>query len=416
MSDGKTMELTSIFLITNNPKLTREVQQALDRESDFLMVTSLSQPEKLAGFIQVAQPGIILLDYEWGEENSTLALIDELASRYLNVAIVAIIPDKEIQRSDRVILAGARAILHYPFDKETLMTTLRRVRELLFRNLGLSQTVPLVQAPAKPDRCFVVYSPKGGVGCTTVAINLAIALHQQLKQKVLLIDGRHILGHVALMLNLRTGNSITDLLSHVEKLDEALISQVVVEHVSGIAVLTSPMSFERGKDIRPEDLYKVVQALKAIYPIIVVDGGSFLDDNLVTYMDMADAILMVINPNLASLRDARQFLNFSRTLSYPQEKILLVLNQAGHKADVKMGDIEKVLHTRVLGTIPVDEDLMLSCLNEGVPVIVKKPGHAISKAYKTLAASVIHALAAVSPIAGKQDLSSEALRKSSYLG
>ena len=93
MSDGKTMELTSIFLITNNPKLTREVQQALDRESDFLMVTSLSQPEKLAGFIQVAQPGIILLDYEWGEENSTLALIDELASRYLNVAIVAIIPD-----------------------------------------------------------------------------------------------------------------------------------------------------------------------------------------------------------------------------------------------------------------------------------------------------------------------------------
>jgi len=264
MSDGKTMELTSIFLITNNPKLTREVQQALDRESDFLMVTSLSQPEKLAGFIQVAQPGIILLDYEWGEENSTLALIDELASRYLNVAIVTIIPEKEIQRSDRVILAGARAILHYPFDKETLMTTLRRVRELLFRNLGLSQTVPLVQAPAKPDRCFVVYSPKGGVGCTTVAINLAIALHQQLKQKVLLIDGRHILGHVALMLNLRTGNSITDLLSHVEKLDEALISQVVVEHVSGIAVLTSPMSFERGKDIRPEDLYKVVQALKAI--------------------------------------------------------------------------------------------------------------------------------------------------------
>jgi len=414
---GPNTGLTTVVLITKNPLLTKDIQQALDQESGFVLLKSVSLLEELFSAIDPSHPHIILVDYQLDHEQSTLDAIDKIASRYLSAAVVTILPETQVQLSDRVILAGARAILVNPFSKETLINTLRRVRELLFRNPGILQDIPTTPARTSSCKCVVVYSPKGGAGCTTVAINLAIALHQQTKEKVLLVDGRHTLGHVALMLNLRTGNSITDLLAYAEKLDDALINQVVVDHVSGIIVLTSPSSFERGQDIKPEQLYKVFQALREIYPIIVVDGGSYLDDNLVTYMDMADSILMVLNPNLASLRDARQFLNFSRTLSYSEQKILLVLNQSGHKADVKLSEIEKVLHSKILGTIPADEDLMLSCLNDGVPVILKKSNHAISKGFKALATSLLSKLATLSTrTADKSNASADILRKSSYLG
>lgn len=414
---GQNLTLTTVVVITQNPLLAKEIQQALGKESGFALIKIITQPEELAGMIQPAHPSIILIDYAIDNEEAVLKTIDKFASRYLSAAIVPVLPESRIQFSNQVILAGARAFITYPFHDDNLITTLRRVRELLYRNLYISREVSVPSTHVSHSRMSVVYSPKGGVGCTSVAINLAIALHQQTKGKVLLLDGKQILGHVALMLNLRTGNSLTDLLSNADKLDEALISQVVAEHVSGVTILASPTSFERSEHLQPELLYKVLQALKAIYPAIVVDGGSHLDDNLVTCMDMADNILLVINPNLASLRDARQFLNFARTLSYADEKINLVLNQSGHKADVKLNDIEKVLHSKILGTIPADEDMMLSCLNDGVPIVLKKSQHPISKAFKALSTVLMNTLATLPPPGSERNNpASDVLRKSSYLG
>jgi pilus assembly protein CpaE len=128
------------------------------------------------------------------------------------------------------------------------------------------------------------------------------------------------------MLNLRTANSITDLISHAGMLDQHLINQVVVDHVSGIKVMPSPVNVVEGQGVRPDDLYKVVVALQGTFPVIVVDGGNYLSENTVTYMDASDRVLLVMNPNLASIRDVKQFLDLSRTLSYAPEKILLVLN------------------------------------------------------------------------------------------
>lgn len=414
---GQNLTLTSIVLITQNPLLVTEVQQALANEPGFGLLKNISHPDALGESIQPSHPSIVLVDYEIADEDKLLKMIDSLASHYLSTAIVPILPESQIQFSNRVILAGARAFITYPFQKENLVSTLRRVRELLYRNLYISPNISAPTGRMSQSQFVVVFSPKGGVGCTTVSINLAIAMHQELKKKVLLVDGRPNLGHVALMLNLRTGNSINDLLSNADKLDEALISQVVVEHVSGIAVLASPTSFDSSPYLTPEILYKVLEVLKTIYPVIVIDGGSQLEDNLVTYMDTADNILLVINPDLASLRDARQFLNFSRTLSYPEHKINIVLNQSGHKADVKLNDIEKVLHSRIMGTIPADEDMMLSCLNDGVPVLMKKSNHPISKAFKALSTALVAALAKLpSGDADKNSPQSDALRKSSYLG
>jgi pilus assembly protein CpaE len=123
----------------------------------------------------------------------------------------------------------------------------------------------------------------------------------------------------------------------------------------------------------------------------------------------------VINPDLASLRDARLFLDIARSLSYPRDKIMLLANKVTGKNEVSTGEIEKVLRMKIFGIIPSDEIRSLSCLNEGVPIFLKKPSHAISKAYKKFAQNLANTNFAVTTrLTGES--TSEALKRISRLG
>jgi pilus assembly protein CpaE len=331
--------------------------------------------------VEQEKPDMILLDFEF--QPHPLNLVDKLADECPQCAVIAVLSEAESENLDRVVLSGARAFIQYPYPPKKLAITLKRVAELQVRDKGRSPEAAQEEEEAelKSNRVFTVFSPKGGAGTTTIATNLAISLQEALKEDVLLIDGKHLFGHVALYLNLRSGNSLTDLLPHVGMLDERLIRQVAVKHNSGIYVLPSPNAVAEAQGIRPEDLFKVLQALQEVFPNIIIDGGSTINENTVTYLDMSDKIILVMSPDLASMRDARQFMDIAASLSYPKEKTLLLLNLAGRKADVKTSEIERILRMDVFGTIPADENLALSSINEGVPILLKKRRHPISRAF-----------------------------------
>jgi len=283
-------------------------------------------------------------------------------------------------------LAGARAFIMYPISSDELRDTLERVKEL-------QQRIILAMAPDTPEslglefgnRTVAVYSPRGGSGCSTVAVNLAIAYQGIVKDEVLLIDGKNIFGHVDLMLNVKSINSIADLISHVHSIDESLVKDVISQHVSGINVLPSPDSIAVGQSIRPEDLFDVVLALQEMYPHIFIDVGSSLTDNAVTLMDAAYKIVLVITPDLASLRDAQKFIQVSSTLNYPPDKLLIVVNQAGIKGGVKTGEIKQALQSEIFASIPYDNPDVIRSLNRGVPLMSSHPNGVAGKSIRNMA-------------------------------
>jgi pilus assembly protein CpaE len=382
-----TTEPTTILLVSRNPSVLKATRATLLKEKILNLIEKEVTSENLLPVIAETQPDVILLDFEF--HHHPFDLMDKIASDYPGSAVIAILPESEMVNSDRVVLSGARAFILYPYRLNNLVITIKRVIELMERNQSNISQAPVKDIQDKPKNTFTVFSPKGGAGSTTIALNLAISLHKMLKEDVLLIDGKHLFGHVALYLNLRTGNSITDLITHAGMLDERLIKQVVVQHISGINVLPSPNSITEAQGIRPENLFKVIQSLQQVYPNIIIDGGNNLNENTVTYMDSSDKILLVLNPNLASLRDVRQFMEISATLSYPKDKMLLILNLTGRKADVGRDEIEKILKMKIFGRIPADENLALSSLNEGVPILLKSPGHPISKAFNDISKEMV---------------------------
>jgi pilus assembly protein CpaE len=135
-------------------------------------------------------------------------------------------------------------------------------------------------------------------------------------------------------------------------------------------------------------------------------------------MDLSERILLVLNPDLASLRDVRQFIEVTKSLSYPPQKTLLILNLIGRKADVKREEIEQILNMKIFGRIPADEDLALTCLNEGVPIVLKNSRHPISKAYEEITSALVKQIKDMNAeyLATVKSENSEILKKSSKLG
>jgi pilus assembly protein CpaE len=249
-----------------------------------------------------------------------------------------------------------------------------------------------------------------------VATNLALSLFEEEEEEVLLMDGKLLFGHLDVMLNLRTQNTVSDLIAHVTALDESLIRDVVSQHVSGLSLLPAPLTVTSGQGIRPDDMYRLLTELQTVYKYIVIDGGNFLNDMAVTYMDAAHKIILVVNPDIASLRDASQFFEVCRTLSYPKEKILVVVNQYDRRDGLSLSDVEKSLQVEVLGTIPLDRKAAIQSINRGVPVTLQRQRTPLRKAYNNLAKELLAEVAKGGSAGTAAAQRSDALSKSSRLG
>jgi pilus assembly protein CpaE len=363
----------------------QQITEALNSQNEYVLADILSSKEMLAKQLRTTEPDIILVDSKL-EGEPTMDIIDDLALQFPNSSVVAILPTNDPLIAQQVMLAGARAFLITPFSQINLVSTLRRVSELEGRRQQTKTYIPNAAAEAtRPLRSVTVYSPRGGTGVTSIAVNTAIALAEETGKKVLLFEGKVFFGHLEVILNLRVQNSLADLIPHATNMDEGLVRDVVTPHPSGIHVLLAPSNVQIAQGIRAEDVYNIYMGVSRFYDYMVVDAGGPLNDISVTLMDATDRILLVTTPDLASLHDTSRFLQLSRSLAYPMDKILMILNKAGAEGGVKLHDIETVLHNQVYHQIPNDPANVLRSINRGVPYLVSYGRSSASKSIQQLA-------------------------------
>jgi pilus assembly protein CpaE len=380
---------TPLVAIVEPGSTHEQITDVLSAQDEFQPVVILETMNGWVKEVRDARPEIILIDAVL-EGQSTLEVIDDISLKFPDAAIVAILPNDKPLNAQKAMLAGARAFIIQPFTGIALLSSLRRVRDLEERRrYSLSATGGGEMTKSEPMQILTVFSPRGGVGCSTVAINMALAIHGHVESRVLLMEGKLLFGHLALMLNIRAHNDITDLIPHANLLDENLVKDVVVKHASGIDVLLSPNDVQAGQGVRPEDLLNIVRGIRQMYDFIIIDAGSHLDENTVTLMDLSDRILLLTTPDLASLHDVSRFVQISRTLSYPTGKMLTILNRSGMMGGVKTKEIEAALHHEIFAHIPEDEPKVVRSLNRGVPHLYKYPRSPVSRSIRHIAKNIV---------------------------
>jgi pilus assembly protein CpaE len=387
-------------LIVDDIAETREnVRKLLQFESD-VDVTGTARSGKEG--IQLAQeldPDVVLMDINMPDIDGISATETiRQKSPHIQVVILSVQGDPNYMR--RAMLAGARDFLTKPPMGDELISAIRRAGEMAHaeRAKGAQQRfgasapgAPMAMsnlAPISKGKIITVYSPKGGTGCTTIAVNLAIALNNE-DTRTALVDANLQFGDVAVFVNEQGKNTILELAPRVDELEVEVVEEILVKHeASGIRILAAPQRPEMAERVSADQFTKVLQFLQRMYSYVVVDTSPILTDVILSTIDISDVIVLVTTQEIPAIKNARLFLDLSQTLGINKQRIVFAMNRYDKRIAITPDRVSENLKHEVSVTLPLDEKVVITAVNRGVPFMLDNKSQPIGRGIFSLAEAV----------------------------
>jgi pilus assembly protein CpaE len=291
------------------------------------------------------------------------------------VPVMCISASDDVEERIRFLEVGADDVMGRPFDARELEA---RVEALLLRFERSKDMTPAVSTDGvvmtRARRLVAVYSPKGGVGTTTIATNIAIAAAATRPNQVVLVDLALQFGGVATHLNVQPKQTLSDLIRDEAAIREAeLIRSYGTVHSSGLHVLAAPAQPEAAETITPAHVERLLSTLLDANQLIVIDAGSTLDERVLAVFERADTIVLAVYPEIAALNAMHTLLEYLTETGALGTKAMFVLNNTFAREILKLRDVESALGSKVSLELPYDPFIYLKAVNEGIPVVVGAP-------------------------------------------
>jgi len=302
-----------------------------------------------------------------------LAAIDRASRRERHMGVVAIGPRAEPELMLRAMRAGIQEFLVRPLVLSDLVGAVER----LHRRTSAGVTSGQVCA---------VYSAKGGVGASTVAVNLAYSLScNHSEARVAIADFALPGGDIRILLNVRPSYDLGDLAGKVERIDADLLNSVLVPATDGLWVLAAPDRPEDGEAVDANVISSVIQQLRSTFHFTVLDCETQMSDRTLAALDAADRIVLLTELKVSAMRSAQRTLTIFRRLGYPNEKVCVVVNRYQSGDVVSAAEAVGVLKTDIFFKLPNDYRSSLGAATAGVPVAKSSPDSKLAWAYLQMA-------------------------------
>jgi pilus assembly protein CpaE len=406
MADGDKIRV----LIVDDVAETRDnVRKLLQFESDIEVVAAARTGREAIQLTQETNPDVVLMDINMPDMDGIAATeIIRQKMPFVQVVILSVQNDQNYMR--RAMLVGARDFLTKPPMPDELVGAIRRSGKMS-REERLKVNQSFVATPSGASlvsdradllgKVVMFYSPKGGTGCTTLAVNLAVALKND-ETPVVLVDGNLQFGDVAIFLNEQSKNTILDLAPRADELEPDIIESITIKHaLSGVHIVACPPKPESAEKVSPDQFGKVLRYLRQIYAYVVVDTSAYLNEITLSVLDIADAIVLISTQDIPSIKNARLFLDLLVNLNLPVEKVAFVMNKYDKRIAITPEKIGENLKQEVLAVIPLDERTVIPAVNRGIPFMVDNKTQPAARGIYTLAealrARLLKAAAAAEP-------------------
>jgi pilus assembly protein CpaE len=385
-------------LIVDDVSETREnVRKLLQFESDVDVVGVARTGKEAIQLSQDLQPDVVLMDINMPDMDGISATEAIRAKQpTTQVVILSVQGDQNYMR--RAMLAGARDFLTKPPMGDELISAIRRAGAMAQSERAKSIQIPIapvmgsvvsmVGYGAPKGKIVTVYSPKGGAGCTTLAVNLALTLHNQDTQ-VALVDGNLQFGDVAVFMNEQGKNTIVDLAPRAEELDPEIVEEVMLKHAaSGLHILAAPSRPEYAEKVSSGQFTKVLEYLRQMYAYVIVDTATVLTDVTLAAIDASDLVVLVTTQDIPSIKNCRLFLDLSQTMGIERERILFVMNRFDKRINITPDRVTENLKQEVISVIPLDEQTVTKAVNRGVPFVLDNKNQPAARGIFSLAESI----------------------------
>lgn len=344
---------------------------------------------------QKLKPDVIVMDINMPDMDGISATeVIRKKVPFIQIIILSVQNDANYMR--RAMLAGARDFLTKPPLIDDLTVAVRRSGDLAheekakfvapFQTSGLTGPLPpgIMMPQITLGKIIIVYSPKGGSGCTMIATNLATALKTP-DTKVALVDANLLFGDVAVFLNEHGKNSFLDLIDHANELDPEIIQDVmVVNKTTGLNLLTSPKEPELNDSGKGEAVSKILTYLQQMYHYIIVDTTPYLTEIVQTCLDIADFIILVATQDIPAIKNSNQFLTIADASGIGRDRILFVINKFDKRIAISPERVGDTLKQPVVATIPFEDRIINNSINRGIPFIIENKNLPSAKAIYSL--------------------------------
>jgi pilus assembly protein CpaE len=389
-----------VLIVDDIPETRDHLTKLLGFESDIEVVGSAASGAQALQLASTLFPEVILMDINMPDMDG-IAATERLSAEVPDAAVVMMSVQGESDYLRRSMLAGAREFLVKPFSSDELTASIRQVyaREQDKQSRRASAPVMASGGGMATDgsgggddhdgQIVAIYSPKGGVGRTTIAVNMAVAAATELGKSVVLVDGSFQFGDVGVLLNLNPKNkSMADLVPELEVGEPESLDTFIINHSTGVRVLLAPPSPEMAELITPMAVKKVLDALRRQYDLVIVDCTSWFNETTLSILDAADSVLTVLSLEITSIKNMRLFLEVAEQLGYEHGKVKLVLNRADSSLGIRVADVENSIGRKVDHTIVSDGRSVVYALNRGVPFFLSNREAQVSQDILRLATAV----------------------------
>ncbi|MBI1878303.1 MAG: response regulator [Chloroflexi bacterium] len=381
-----------ILIVDDNPDTRENVGRLLYFEKDMEVIGQAINGRQGLDMSIKHKPHIVLMDINMPDMDGITATREMgLIAPFSQVIIMSVQAEQHYMR--QAMAAGARDFQPKPFTADELVSCIHRVYKLampVYRQLEAAEQSQ-IQSAGQPQveikqgegaPVIAVYSPKGGIGTSTIAANLAVALQQEQGDTVLM-DADLQFGDILVHLNTKATRTVSDLIQNGE-LDAELVPEITLTHNSGLKLLLAPSQPELADAITPQMVSEIIKSLKKNFKIVVIDTSSQLNDKTLVVLDNADYILVVTTPELPAIKSAKLFLELTDQLEFSSKQLGVMINRATLPGGVSPEKIEKALKLSQAYRIPYDPKMHLA-INRGVAISQQEPSAPSAQAVTYLA-------------------------------
>lgn len=398
------VEKIRVVIVDDIAETRENLRKLLQFEQDVEVVGAARTGKEGIEVTKQTKPDVVIMDINMPDMDGITATetIRKLNS-YTQIVILSVQGDPNYMR--RAMLAGARDFLTKPPTVDELTAAVRRAGKMAqdekaklpapAQGGGVGLTAGTVSLNGK---IIVVYSPKGGVGTTTVATNLGVTLHSN-ETPVVLVDGNLQFGDIAVFLNEQGKNSVVDLAPRVDELDPEVVESVLLTHqTSGIKLLAAPTRPEYAESVSGEQFAKVLQYLKRMFAYVVVDSSSILTDIVLAALDSSDVLILLTTQEIPAIKDARILLDVLDVLNIDRQRVMFVMNRYDKRIGITPEKISESFKLEFASVLPFDERVVIPSINRGIPFMLGDKTRPLARAYLALAEAVRQRIAQVSEL------------------
>jgi len=393
-------------MIVDDVSETREnVRKLLQFESDVDVVGVARTGKEAIQLSQELNPDVVLMDINMPDMDGITAT-ESIRSKQPAVQVVILSVQSDQNYMRRAMLAGARDFLTKPPMGDELISAIRRAGTMAqterSKSAQIHAAIPamnlggMISGFGGPrGKIVTVYSPKGGTGTTTLAVNLALTLHND-DTRVALVDGNLQFGDIAVFVNEQGKNTIADLASRADELDPEIVEEVMVKHsASGVHILAAPSRPEYAEKVSSAQFSKVLEYLRQLYAYVVVDTSSYLTEITLSAIDVSDLIVLVTTQDIPAIKNCRLFLDLLQTMGVGRERILFTMNRFDKRINITPERVAENLKQEVSSVIPLDEQTVTKAVNRGIPFVIDSKNQPATRGIFSLAEGVRARVAAL---------------------